>query len=74
MPLKETPQSLRLYFGVIAAFAFYYAANALRQDVTSRLLVAMSIVNVAFGVLFAYIAVRFSYLLHAKPAFLKGVI
>jgi hypothetical protein len=74
MPLKETAKSLRLYFGVIAALSFYYALKGLRQDETSRLVVAMCIVNVAFGVLFGYIAVRFSYLLQSKPGFLKTVI
>lgn len=74
MPLKETPKSLRIYFGLVAAASFYYALAMIAPGVISPLVVVFSLVNVVFGVLFTYIVVKFAALLHTKPSFIKKVL
>ena len=75
MPLlKENPKSLRLYFGVIAAISLYCAVAPLMHGPLPSLEVVFSVVNIVFGVLFAYIAFKFSVLLPTKPAFIKRIL
>jgi small basic protein len=74
MPLKETPKSLRLYFGVVAAVSFYYGVAMVAQGPLSPLVAVFSALNILFGALFSYIVVKFSALLHTNPSFIKWIL
>jgi len=69
--LKETPTSLRAYFGLVAFLSFLPVAAQLSEG-TFDLIGAL--VGVAFGTLYAYVAIRMEYLLAKKPGFIRGVL
>lgn len=60
--LKETPQSLRLYFGLVAAFSLFSGVMAIYRAGSSPLVLLLSAASIVFGVLFAYIVIRFAEL------------
>jgi hypothetical protein len=72
--LKETPQSLRLYFGFVAAFSFYWGMMSLYRAGISPLVVLLSTASIVFGFLFAYIVIRFAELLPKRPDFIRTVL
>lgn len=72
--LKETPQSLRLYFGLIAALSFFFGIPALARAAGSLQALLLSTENLVFGALFAYIYFKFTVLLPQRPRFIKNVL
>jgi hypothetical protein len=72
--LRETPRSLRLYFGIVAALSLLWGVRAIYLAGSSPLVVALSGANIVFGFLFAYITIRFTELLPRRPAFIRNVL
>lgn len=72
--LKETPRSLRLYFVLVAAFSFLSAAEPFVKGTVSTPIAWLSVgVGLAFGILYALIAIRFDALLR-KPTPIQVVL
>ncbi|MDP1578829.1 MAG: hypothetical protein Q8M02_01035 [Candidatus Didemnitutus sp.] len=69
--LKETPASLRAYFGLIAIFAFLPVVGQLSEGGAD---IGSSIVGVLFGTLYSYVAIRMDHLLAYRPAIIRGVL
>ena len=72
--LKETPKSLRLFFGIVAALSLLFGVAAISQGSRSALVVVPALVAITFGILFAYIAGNFYELISKNPSFIKGVL
>ncbi len=72
--LKETPRSLRLYFGIVAVFSLLPIVAVITQGRGSLLVLAITLVSAIFGALFAYIAIRFAELLRKNPKFITNVL
>lgn len=71
---EETPQSLRLYFGLVAGFSLFFGSVALAQAQGSAIVIGLAAANIALGLLFGYIVYAFPRLLARQPRFLKGVL
>ena len=69
--LKETPTSLRAYFGLIAVFSIMPVVAQLSE---SKFDVGSSIVSLLFGGLYSFVAFRLDYLLSERPGFIRGVL
>lgn len=69
--LKETPGSLRAYFGLIALMSFMPLLSQLSQPKIDWISAA---IGSAFGCLYFYTAVRMDHLLSRRPNFLRGVL
>jgi len=72
--LKETPKSLRLYFGIIAAFYLLIGIAAIIRTAGTAFSSIYVLQNLVFGALFASITIRFESLLKNSPMFIKGVL
>ena len=72
--LKETPKSLRLYFGIVSAFSLLSGIAALAQSRGSVVVIALSVASIVFGLLFGYVVVKLSELLLNRPSFIKSVL
>lgn len=72
--LKETPQSLRLYFGLVVAFSLFSGVMAIYRAGSSPRVLLLSAASIVFGVLFAYLVIRFAELLPGRPAFIRNVL
>lgn len=71
--LKETPKSLRLVFAFFAGFSLLSVATMVVRGQFSDLVSWSSLLNLTFGVWFAYIALRFERLLR-NPTPIKVVL
>ena len=72
--LKETPRSLRQYFGLVAVLTLLIGAVGLYAGRLTPLLLIISFLTVAFGAMYLYITIKFAELLPKKPAFIKNVL
>jgi hypothetical protein len=72
--LKETPRSLRTYFGLIAAFYLLIGIGGLSRGRYNWIIFVALLTNICFGALFGYITMRFEALLSGRPRFIKGVL
>lgn len=72
--IEETPQSLRLYFGLVAAFSLFSGCVALWQARGSAIGLGLGAANIGLGLVFGYIVYRFVPLLTHRPRLLKGAL
>ena len=72
--LKETPRSLRQYFGLIAAISILFGGAGVYEGRIVPIAVALSFVTLIFGALYLYITIKFVVLLPKKPVFIKNVL
>jgi hypothetical protein len=72
--LKETPSSLRLYFGIVSAVSLLWSVAGFMHGMGSLLVFALSLASGVFCILFGYIVVRFTALLSQNPGFIKNVL
>ena len=72
--LKETPRSLRLYFGLVAAYMLLPVVIVIYRGGSSPLVFLLLATSIVFGLLFAYIALHFTELLPKRPAFIRNVL
>jgi hypothetical protein len=68
--LKETPGSLRAYFGLIALLAFLQSAGPLAEGKFE----GSMLISIFFGSLYAFTAYRMDNLLARRPGFIRGVL
>lgn len=69
--LKETPTSLRGYFGLIAILAVLPVVAQISEGKTD---IGSIVVGLLFGGLYAFVAVRMDYLLSRRPGIIQGVL
>lgn len=69
--LKETPASLRAYFGLIAIFALLPVLGQLTAEKPD---IVSAIVGMAFGGVYAFVAIRMDHLLCNRPSIIRGVL
>ena len=69
--LKETPASLRAYFGLIAIFAVLPVVAQMSEGKTD---LGSIVIGLLFGGLYAFVAVSMDYLLTRRPGFIRGVL
>ena len=69
--LKETPSSLRAYFGLLALMSLLPLAGQISQG---KFDVAPTLISLGFGGLYIYSAIRMYHLLAHRPNFLRGVL
>jgi len=72
--LKETPQSLRQYFGLVAIITLVFGIASLVQSGGAPVAILLSLVAIVFGVWYLYITVRFPQLLYGNPKLIRGVL
>lgn len=72
--MKETQRSLKLYFGLGAAFALLTGTVNLVRNLNSVGVVGVSLISIAFGLFYVYIIVRMRQLLLTQPQFITIVL